>query len=182
MRNTVKTNKTYHVLLTEVKAHLNIETDFTEDDSYITQLMQDATELAENYIDGEIANTDLVTEIYQFSGNCIELLATPLQSITSITYLDEDDVTEVPVTEFKIRKGSNVNNVILDESISTERVTISYKAGYVAAVNVPLNINRAILLKSADLYDVNRGSMVSRTFKDSGAFFRMLDYHKKIYW
>lgn len=44
----------------------------------------------------------------------------------------------------------------------------------------PATIKQAILIKICDLYDIERGSYISNTFKENQAFYNLLNYHKKI--
>lgn len=44
----------------------------------------------------------------------------------------------------------------------------------------PATIKQAVLIKICDLYDVERGSYISGTFKENTAFYNLLNFHKKI--
>jgi uncharacterized phiE125 gp8 family phage protein len=179
--NTTKTKVTYYILTDDAKAHLNIETSFVADDVYIAGLIKDATQIAENYIDADIAETTNVHEIYDYAGTFVSLESTPFISLESVTYLDsaaaEQTVTKADIL---IKKGTQKTELTLPNSLSTKLLTCNYTSGYSAAANVPPNIHRAILQKIADLYDVNRGSMMSKAFIDSKAFERALSFNKRI--
>jgi uncharacterized phiE125 gp8 family phage protein len=179
--NNVKTKVTYHILVADAKVHLNIDSTFTADDTYLTTLIADATQIAENYIDADIAKTTNVFEIYDYAGTYVKLDEAPFISLDSVTYLDsaaaEQTVTKADIL---IKKGTQKTELTLPNSLSTKLLTCNYTSGYSAAANVPPNIHRAILQKIADLYDVNRGSMMSKAFIDSKAFERALSFNKRI--
>lgn len=183
LQNTIKTKVTYHILLADAKTHLNIEDDFTDDDSYITQLIKDSTQEAENYVDSDIAKTTNVFEYYDFYGSQVTLDGVPTISVESITYLDSaGDSQTVTLADCTIKKGVQVTEIVFPDAdyIDTDKLTVNYTSGYEDSTTVPASIHRAILMKIGDFYDVQRGSMVSGAFKDSGAFERALNSFKKI--
>lgn len=182
MRNYITNGaKTYHVLLADVKAHLNIETSFTDDDDLITQIIKDATGQAEDYIDSDIASTAKTVSVYDFSGMWVRLTPTPVQSIDTITYKDDaGDFQTITIADCSIRYGIQDTLIELDQHYTTDELKFTMTTGFASAALTPTGINRAILMRCADLYDVQRGSMVSSAFKDSKAFEMALQAHKKI--
>ena len=184
MNNTVQTKTTYPVSLSEAKKHLNIESDFTDDDSYITQLIKEATSNAENYIDGDIALTSSVYTVYDFGGSVVTVGVAPFISIEDdgFSYLDDDNNAVVLNVNNKaiarIQKGLQKFKIILESVISTEELTITFASGY-AANGAPEAIKRAILLQIGDWFDVERGSLVSKSFNNTDAFYRTLNFYKK---
>ena len=184
MNNIVQTKTTYHVTLSEAKKHLNIETSFTDDDDYITQLIKEATSNAENYIDGDIALTSNVYTLYDFGGSVITIDSSPLISVSAISYLDDDgnaqaidpDDTDVA----RIQKGWQKFIIRLESAISTtDELTVTFTSGYTTASDCPEALKRAVLLQIGDWFDVQRGSLTSKAFNDSDAFYRTLNFYKK---
>ena len=182
MNNTVQTKTTYHVTLAEAKKHLNIETGFTDDDDYITQLIKESTSNAENYIDGDIALTSNVYTTYDFGGTLIQIDTAPLIAVSAISYLDDDNnavaIDPDDLDVVRIQKGIQKFNIILEEVISTDELTITFTSGYDSG-KCPEAIKRAVLLQIADWFDVQRGSLISKAFNDSEAFYRALNFYKK---
>ena len=179
--NTVKTKTTYHVTVADAKIHLNINSGFTADDNYITDLIKRATTEAENYLDRDIAATSAVLEIYDFDGTGVILHDVPFRALTTITYLDSADAEQsVTTADVEIRKWSMKTGLVLPDSLDTDLLTVTYTSGHAAASTVPHNWRSAILQKISDLYDVNRGSMISKAFVDSKAFERALEYDRKV--
>ena len=178
MNNIVQTKTTYPITLAEAKKHLNIEIGFTDDDDYITQLIKEATSNAENYIDSDIALTSNVYTEYDFGGSLIVVDVSPLITVSAISYLDDDEnATAITPGDQIIQKGLQKFNIILDDAISTIELTITFTSGY--ASNWPEAIKRAILLQIGDWFDVQRGSLISKAFNDSDAFYRTLNFYKK---
>ena len=180
MVNISKVKDTYHVLLADVKAHLNIETGFTTDDDLITQIIKDATGEAEDYIDGDIASTTTTVICYDFNHGWVTLDSTPVQSITSIEYMDGNgDFQTITVADCTIRFGVQKTIIELDQYYDTDQLKVVMVTGYANAAAMPTAINRAILMRCADLYDVQRGSTMSGAFKETRAFEMALSAHKK---
>ena len=183
MKRVTKVKNTYHTLLADVKAHLNIETSFTDDDTLISDIIEDATALAEQEIDGDIADTTTTVEIYNFCDQYVYLNNTPARSITSINYLDDaGDSQSITVANVEISYGEQETRINLEEYYDTDKLTIVMVTGYASLATTPKGIQRAILMKCADLYDVQRGSVMAGAFKDSMAFERALQPFKRISW
>ena len=179
---TFKTKVTYHILLSDAKAQLNIEKDFKDDDDVITQMVKDATSDAENYMEHDVAKTTNVYEASDFYSNVITLLDTPFISLESISYLDAaGDSQSITVADCTIKKALQKTLIVLpDEGIlDTDLLTVNFTTGHLTASTVKPNVHRAIMMRMSDYYDVNRGSMVSGAFKDSGAFERALQFEVK---
>ena len=184
MNNIVQTKTTYHVTLAEAKKHLNIETGFTDDDDYINQLIKEATSNAENYIDSDIALTSNVYTLYDFGGSVITIDVSPLISVSAVSYLDDDNNAQAldpdDLDVMRIQEGLQKFIIRLEDSISTtNKLTVTFTSGYATASDCPEALKRAVLLQIGDWFDVQRGSLISKAFNDSDAFFRTLNFYKK---
>jgi uncharacterized phiE125 gp8 family phage protein len=181
MVNITKVKDTYHVLLADVKAHLNIEASFTADDDLITQIIKDATGEAEDFIDGDIASTTTTVICYDFNHQWVSLDPTPVQSITSISYMDSaGDFQVITESDTTVQFGVQRTLIDLGSYYDTDQLKAIMVTGYANAASMPTAINRAILMRCADLYDVQRGSTMSSAFKETRAFEMALQVHKKI--
>lgn len=150
---------------TEAKLHLKIDSD-TTDDNLITALITAAREAAENYI-----GRALISQTWEayFNGFPDEITLRPgnLSSITSITYIDGDGVTQTLSTSvYEADTYSNPGKACLKYSKSwptvrdiQNSVCVTYVCGYGAAANVPGAIKAAILLIIGHLYE-HRESVV----------------------
>ena len=158
------------VSLAEAKAHCVVEHNL--DDAYLTGLIQAATTATEDYTKTVITQRTLVKKFDDFS----ELrLKSPLRSVTSITYVDDDGATQTlsasiyqPVGVWSETNQSKVSEIVLgyDQDwpsirLQKEAVTVTYVAGY-ATDEIPDNLRHAILLFVGNLY-ANREPLVIGT-------------------
>ncbi len=156
------------VALAEAKLHLKIDSD-TTDDNLITALIVAAREQAEKYTGRALVEQVWEYYIDEFEDDEIELLHPPLMSITSITYIDPDNVTQTLSTsiydadlhsepgQIYLKYGKSWPSVLDIEN----SIKITYKAGYGAtAASVPASIKAAILLLIGDLYENRQETIV----------------------
>jgi uncharacterized phiE125 gp8 family phage protein len=144
------------VTLTEAKAHLGVT--ITDDDARITALIVAARMQAE-----QITRRAFITQTWQVkmdrfpTGREIVLPVGPVQSVTSVQYVDDAGATQ-GFTDFTLDAGGQ--RVLLDygETWPASRtvenaVTITYVAGYGAATAVPEGIKAAIRLLTELQFD-----------------------------
>lgn len=169
-----KTKSSYPVSLSEAKRHLRVEEDWHDDDDYIDNLIKAATQKAEQYIGKDIAETENVKIMYDYYGSSIVLDEGNFDSFTQAVS-DSSTLVDIDHTEI----GYNYAEVIFNSSISSDPLTITYKTGFVEG-ECPVLIKQAILVKIADLYDIDRQSYTVSTYKESKAFESLLDSYKLI--
>jgi uncharacterized phiE125 gp8 family phage protein len=155
------------VSLAEAKAHLRL--DDNSDDGLLAGYILAARQYAENYIRGAIITQ---TYDYKLDGGwpmvwvrdyCrtrIELPLRPVQSVTSVSYVDENGATQTLSTSLYtthldrpvpcIDKAYNQSFPSVRDV--TDAVTVRFVAGY-APEKVPDGIRTAILLHIESLYD-----------------------------
>jgi uncharacterized phiE125 gp8 family phage protein len=147
------------VTLSEVKAALNIET--SDDDDLIEDYIAEARRLIEEQCSSALI-TQTVTEKYDDFSVVLELSVNPVQSVTSIQYIDEDGATKtVSASDYvvdtysiptRIAEGPDANWPSTQDRIAT--VTVVYVAGYGnTAGSVPLPLKRAIHLYVGSFYE-----------------------------
>lgn len=172
------------VTLEQAKNQLNVEEDFTEDDTHILFLIDTATGLAEDYTGTDISFTKNTLELFNFQGTVIRLEEHPFHSMDSITIYDKDD-NETVLTEdeyFIQKRYSYFVIVFLDsdgnrKSIEAKRMVLVFFTGY-EPDEAPFQISSAILVKVNDLYDVERTTYtIGANFRDNGTFERLLNGH-----
>jgi len=166
-----KTRNIYHVSLDDAKMQLKIDSDETFDDDLINQLIQAALEIAENYIEKSIAETDVTFTIYDFAGDVINI---PEGNYISLTKIEDSDSNEY--TQDHIRIYDDHFEIELDEYIDVDVLTVTFKAGY-ASGSCPEPIKRAILIKVDDLYNTERGSY-TLSLQNNRTFERYLNFYK----
>jgi len=151
---------------TEAKLHLRV--DVTDDDTLITALITAARQLVE-----EETWRALVTQTWDYvaddwpAGDAIRLPRPPIQSVTSITYLDDAGATQTMAAANYI-VDTYQGRVVLAEGAEwpdgelypASAVRVRYVAGYGAASTVPAPIKAAMLLLVGHLYE-NREAVAS---------------------
>ena len=158
--------------LAEAKAHLRIPTGDTEDDAYIASLISAAREYAEGYTKRAISTQTCVYTLDSFP-SVIDLPRCPVQSVTSIEYVDTDGDTQavasyqsdlIGTATARLKPAYNASWP--DTRAVTNAVTITYEAGYGATGDspdtVPTSIKQALLLIIGSLYE-NRENEITGT-------------------
>ena len=152
--------------LEEVKDHIRWES-AAADEAQIMLYMRSAVE----QMDGAagVLNRALVTQTWQidfdwFPRGAIRIPLPPLQSITSVQYIDTDGVTQtLAASKYKVL---NINTPTRAGRIETafgetwpstrdegEAVTVTFVAGYGARNAVPEHIRHLLLFTIEDAYD-----------------------------
>lgn len=175
MTRVLKTAPTTEPLtLAEAKLHLRVTA--SDENSLIELLIAVARMRIEEH-----TNRALITQTWQLFLDAfpdddeeIEIVPTPLISITSIGYTDEDGAAQTLVenTDFTVDKYSTPGRIVpiyagewpVARSIPNA-VTIEFASGYGAAGDVPEPIRQAMLLLIGHLYEhresVNIGNITS---------------------
>lgn len=147
-----KTRTVYHVDLEEAKNHLRVDADFLDDDELINEMIEAAHEIAENFIEKQIALTTCVMTLNDFSGSVISVPEGNFISLTSVV-----DGDSIEYTKDFINIYDDHFDIHLDESINVDQVIVTFEAGF-EEDSCPAAIKTAIKIKVADLYDTERGS------------------------
>ena len=153
------------ITLAEAKEHLRVLHD--DDDDYIGLLIAAAT----GHLEGRdgIVGRALVTQSWEYRIDCfprcghIELPLPPLQSVSSVTYLDDDGVAQTLSTDvYNVETSTLVGMIRLkygqDWPATREEpyaVRIAFTAGYGLAAAVPETLKSAMKLLIGHWY-VNR--------------------------
>lgn len=176
-----KSKTVWHVTLSEAKQHLRLDADFIQDNAYILGLIKTAHSIAEDEIQKDIAKTTNVLTLYDFAGDSIRVNEGNLLSITTIEIKESADPL-TNFTTFAFRDGFRVD---LDNAINTEELTVTFETGYAPiteedpdAIEIPPSIKHAILIKIADLYDIDRASSITGGLQRTGIFETLLAPYK----
>jgi uncharacterized phiE125 gp8 family phage protein len=171
--------------LTTAKAHLRVIS--TAEDTLITSLSKAAREDVENY-----TGRSLIATTWKQSGaafaDAIELLKSPVSSITSIQYVDEAGATQtLSASVYRLVTSSDPAaaaparvELVDGESwpavaVRPDAVRITFVAGYANAAAVPPSIVAAILLVLGDLYENREGQGRENTYQPNPTVFRLLN-------
>ena len=158
------------VLVQDVKQNLGIAEAVTEHDELLLRLVSTASDMAER-LTGRAWTTQtwvLTLDRFPYSDEAIVLPRPPLQSITSIQYVDSDGATQTwDSSNYRVDDQGSPGRVTLayGESWPTTRdvtnaVTITYVAGYGDTANdTPIEMQNAIHLTVKDWFDNPSGEM-----------------------
>jgi uncharacterized phiE125 gp8 family phage protein len=173
--------------LTEAKLYLRV--DQSTEDNLISGMVVAARQWVETY-----TRRALVTQTWDFryesfmdTRQPLILPKAPLQSVTSITYLDEDGVSQtLASSNYSVRTLSGatagrgyieLNDDVSLPSLYTDAlapVTVRAVCGYGAAAAVPDGIKMAIYLMLGDLYEQRQETMMSVSSKTKTTIERLL--------
>lgn len=152
------------VTLTEAKAHLRVTA--SDDDTYISSLIKVARERAEDYTGRLIVSRAVTYTLDSFPVEVV-LPHPPVQSLTSIQYVDGDGATQ-SFTDTQTDFSNDFYPLVkpaYNESWPSTRaqygaVTITYVAGYGSSADspdtssqIPEAIRQAILLMVGTMYE-----------------------------
>ena len=151
------------VTLTEAKAHLRVEHD--EDDSTIGRLITVARRYFESVTWRQLVTATYALKLDAFPCGGVIVPRPPLQSVSSITYEDENDATQtLATTEYTVDAASFPGRIVpaFEESWPStlghiNDVTITYVAGYGLAASVPAEIKQILLMHVWDMYHNRAG-------------------------
>ena len=141
------------VSLAEAKRHANVVA--SDDDELLAGLIQAAREQVESDAGRALINQTWRLKLHDFFADQLELPRGPLQSVTSITYLDPDGVEQTLAAANYHVDADRTPGVIWRDPDCTwptvsdvaNAVTILFVAGYGdAAADVPQRAKQAILL------------------------------------
>jgi hypothetical protein len=170
----VKTKLNYPVSLSEAKRHLRLEDDFHEDDDYVQNLIYAATQKAEQYIGKDISTTNNVQTLNDFLGCTLYIdegnFISFTEAITDASALVNIDVCNI-----------FYNSAVVDfvSPVDSDPLVIKYVTGFNEG-ECPAIIKQAIMIKIADLYDVDRQSYLMGSMRENKAFEALLDSFRYI--
>lgn len=146
---------TLPITLAQARNQLRLEAnEASPDDLKITALIGAAVKIVESKIKQTLITTVLDLYIDGFN-NPLRILPGPVQSVTSVKYLDKDgNLTTLTTDKYRVSAGK-IGWIEPVDSFPTAKsckdsVVIRYSAGY---SSVPDNINAAILLLVDHLYN-----------------------------
>lgn len=162
------TQATTTVLATsDAKTHLNI--DINDDDPMLVECVKDAERYVEDYTQRQLLTATWTLTLDSFPEWEIKLPRPPLQSVTSITYINDLDgsTATLSTTAYRVstngmlgRITPNYNDTWPTPRAVIDAVTITYIAGATDAADVPREAIRAAKLLTAHYY-ANRTAVIA---------------------
>lgn len=153
------------VSLEFVKVHLRV--DHTDDDDYITSLINAAADYCSSYTQRALLTTNVVAICDSFQ-KTLELPLSPCQSIESVIYLDSSGSEQtLDASKYKLNTYAEPSTFVMlngwpDTLWQFDAVKITYTSGYESADDIPAQIKQAILLIVGHYYE-NREESVKGT-------------------
>lgn len=148
------------VTQSEVYRHLRLVEDATEK-AYADAVADVAREYVEQY-----SGTALLTQTWELTldhwwEGVLELPYPPLQSVSSIKYIDSDGVEQtLSASAYSVTTGDPVGYVqfAADTTVPVARaeagaIRIRFVSGYTAAANIPASLKQAVLLLAANWFE-----------------------------
>jgi len=142
------------VTLADAKLWLKIDSDTTED-ALITSLIHSAVNDFESYCNRAVRSQTVEMKFNDFS-ETIELMRSPVASITSITYKDSDGASQtLSSSVYELDSWALPNRVVLKWGQSYPAgtdVKVTYTAGYSEVASIPDGIKTVIKVMIRDYY------------------------------
>lgn len=166
------------VSLDTARLHLRLDTIGSPpthpDDALVEALITVAREAVENFTEQTLAVNDFQLKLDFFQDLQIDLGTYPVNSITSISYVDTNGATvTMPSADYVLDTFSKPSQIVLafDKTWPAVRnqpnaVTVTFEAGYTGNTSpvsneLPKALKQAMLLTITDLYET-RGAIVSK--------------------
>lgn len=145
------------VRLEDVKVHLKLDADATDEDLYLGILIKAARQFLEGWLDRAIVTTGY--ELY-LDGFCTPMeVRKGLKEVTAVTYFDGDNVEQtLPADGYTVDSATSIGRIYSVAGwpqvySKANCIKISFTAGYGTAAEVPAPIKQAILLMIGRLYE-----------------------------
>lgn len=166
--NVTTDNATSPVSVSEMNDHHRLSNTTAAQDSVMSGFIETATKESEDYC-GRTFMTDTIELVLDgffdadyVRGGCILLPRPPIVSVSSIQYLDENGASQTwDASNYQLDTKSEPGRIMPKDGQSfpstqantLNSVTITYQAGYGAAVDVPERIKTAIKHYAAHLFE-----------------------------
>lgn len=174
------------VSLEEAKLHLRVE--HTADDDLITALIRAAREQAEHELGRALITQTWERVLDAFPAAELELGKPPVQSITSITYTDENEDSQTLSSSLYSLDSDTEPGWVLpaidtdwpDTLDTTNAVRVRFVCGYGAADDVPEAIKAWIKIRLATMYKMREQFVAGVSVSEVGTNFidRLLDPYR----
>lgn len=171
---TQKTVTCYPVTLSEAQNQLNICDTNIDEDTLIQSYIMAATKEAEQLIQKDIARTNNISKLWDFSGIDTIINEGNFVEVTGITGADD---ASIGWDTNETRGYHEYFNLELNSSVSADPLIVTYITGW-EAENCPEIIKLAIKIKVTDYYDMERQDYIIGASKNNKVFERLLGFYK----
>lgn len=165
---------TQHVTVDEVKQQLNLLPSETEDEPFITRLIEAASKDARAHCDHYFDKVKAGYKLYNFSGSELDIPLCPYLSMDLIRVSDNGtDWTDLVENEdYIIQPALNNFGIFFADKVEYPYVEVSFYLGY---ENIPANAKHAIILKAADYFDSERSNYAPNKVANLMTYERLLE-------
>lgn len=145
----------------------------TFDDLDLDLMIDGVTDATEQFLNKALLTQTWKLFIDSSFPDVIELPRPPLQSVTSITYIDSDGAEQTVATSVYDVDTNSLPGRIFEKHNQTwpsdvrdqiNAITIEYKAGYTSAALVPGAIKNAMLMHVGHLYENREAVIIGQGF------------------
>jgi len=170
------------ITLSEAKAFLKV--DGTDEDALIGSLISVARQVCETYAGLSFAAQTRVVKLDRFPCRDVILPYGPVNTITSIAYVDEDEAPQTITSGYTLDTQSGLSKIRITERWpSTNRVmnnvVITYTTGY---ASVPEVVKHAIKMTLGTLYENRQDEIVGTSSQVLSWNSQSLLDTVKVYW
>jgi uncharacterized phiE125 gp8 family phage protein len=156
------------VTLAEAKLHCRVDGD--DDDALLTALIVSARQQAEHRTGRALLTQTWDLALDDFPCDEIDLQLAPVQSISSVKYIDEDGVEQTISSSNYALDSFGVQHLVVPAYNYTwptprdihHAVKVRFVAGYASAADVPASLKQWMLLAIGTLYK-NREGVITGT-------------------
>ena len=173
-----KISKTYNDFeLYKLKLHMKIDDDLTIDPESIEELWQDAIDHIEKDINKDVAYTLNEYIFYDFAGSKIIVDEGNFQTISAITYTDNNNTVHI-ITDYSLIFNSLTFRITLNQEINAKELHIKFYSGY-PQDKMDKSIRRAARIICNDLRNWEDASYTVQQSNKSDIIERLLNPLRK---
>jgi len=167
-----KTKSYTTVPLREIKEHLNIDDSDYQYDSQLNSIIKTVISEIEKRTTSDIVPTVNSLEDYCLVGSCYTVFE-PNININSVILTNNilTTPTSAATTNYIIKKGNQYTEILFKNSISAEKINISYNSGF---SSMPSDLLHAIKIRVAYYFDADRNGTLTNNVNESKAFDRLI--------
>jgi uncharacterized phiE125 gp8 family phage protein len=173
--------------LTLAEAKLQCRIDGSDEDTLLTSLITVARQQAEQRTGSAVLTQTWELALDDFPRGAIDLLMAPIQSITSVKYIDPEGVEQtVGSSNYALDSYGVQHQVVPGYGYSwpavrniTHAVKVRFVAGYASKTDVPASLKQWMLLAIATMFR-NREAVVSGSVSElpRGYLDALLDHYR----
>jgi len=174
----------FPITTAEGRKQLNIEDDFTDDDTIIDRLITASAKFCGEIVGQNIFHTTVTHKVSNFEGGTLRIKEVPFITFTSITYTAADG-TETVLTEanddYYFFEDEFYVDLYIDSTYGEAKAKLEmvYESGY-PDTGIPEDIYAAILIQMATLYDHERSGYNDYKSKANRAVIALLSPYIKL--